>query len=125
MPSHEHQWTFAGEVVIPTSTNEIHGDPFNRLEYCVECGAFRIQFGQNWRYWYSSATKKFLDQFTGETHRVLKLPPAEFKMAPPARGSHRLGRGLKDVVSTSLVGGRSWKGMFATIEKGKPDAKNK
>lgn len=111
MPSHEHQWVFAGEVVIPTRTNEVHGDPFNRLEYCVDCGAFRIQFKQHWRYWYSDATKKFLGQFNRETHKVLKISPSEFRIAPPARDSNRLGRGLKDI-AMELVGGKGWKGVF-------------
>jgi hypothetical protein len=116
MPSHEHRWVYAGDVAIPTK-DEILGDPFNRLEYCIECGAFRIQFGSRWRYWYSDVTKQFLNQFNREIHTVLKVPPAEFKLGPPVRGANRLGRGLKDISATP-VGGTGWKGMFHPVKKG-------
>jgi hypothetical protein len=128
MTSHQHQWVFAGEVVIPTNTNEIPGNPFNRLEYCIVCGGLRIKFKDRWRYWYSDATKKFLDQFNQEEHRVLKFPPTEFVLGRMLqRENARLGRGLKDIAATAQVGNKNWKRLFSlpTPKKGKPDAKGK
>ena len=119
MSSHAHQWVFAGEVVIPTSTNEVHGNPFNRLEYCIVCGGFRIKFHSRWRYWYSDVTKKYLDQFNKEEHRVLKTAPPEFRLAPSVREVRRLGRGLGDLLPST----KNWTLNFYRQLKGKPDAK--
>jgi hypothetical protein len=121
MSTHEHQWIFAGEVVIPTKEPEISNDPFNRLEYCIVCGAFRIRFGHHWRFWYSDATKEYLGQFDAESHKVLKLAPPEFKLRPPARGEKRLGRGLVDLLET-MKNRTDESGIFT---KRKPDAKTK
>ena len=120
MPLHQHQWVFAGEVVIPvTDTNNV--DPsFNRLEYCVICGSLRIQFGQIWRYWSSNVTKQFLGQFTKISNNVLKTPPSEFKIRPPDRKASRLGRNLTDLMKEEQPNIM----LARLLKKGNPDAKN-
>jgi hypothetical protein len=121
MPLHQHQWVFAGEVVIPTTDVDYDPDPsFNRLEYCIICGSLRIQFGEIWRNWSSDITKKFLGQFTKTSNSVLKAPPTEFKIGPPHRSAKKLGRGLADLLKER----QPLTTLTQLLEKGKPDAKN-
>jgi len=93
MSAHEHQWIFAGEVVVPTKETHLHSAlTFNRLEYCITCGTLRIKFGAAWRFWYSDASKQFLSQFDEESHKVIPLSSSGFNLEPPINGAWKLSK---------------------------------
>lgn len=96
---HEHQWVFAGELALTLTEAEMQrGDiEFRRLEYCVDCGMVRVQFGANWAVWSSEATKQWLAKYSDEHNVVLKNPPKEFRLTHPRPSPQRLGRGLADL----------------------------
>ena len=114
MTTHEHQWVFAGEVVIPQRGTEPRGnEDFHRLEYCIVCGTNRIRFGSTWRFWYSDASKQFLQKFDQEVHKTVRTLNPEFSLEPPisivSRSPIRLGRGLSDLKHISHSAGISMK----------------
>lgn len=119
MPSHEHHWVYTGDLLITLSEAQSHGDAeLRRLEYCIECGAIRVQFGAKWWFWYSDVSKQFLSKFEGETHAVVP-PPAGFKVAVPS-SVQRLGRGLQELLKEAQSHGTSLK-LLLGGKKGEPE----
>ena len=82
---HEHQWVFAGDLALTMNETESRGDvDLRRLEYCIDCGAIRVKFGNDWWFWCSDATKNYLSDYTGATHKVVP-PPKGFRISPNSK----------------------------------------